>query len=84
MGTKVTILGQTHEDVKPKRKIEFVKYLTSSGLVKCQSIPSDYDNIELVARNYTEGFDLMYAYGEGRRDTRSATLYLGHFNDGEV
>lgn len=82
--TKVTILGQSHEDEKPKRKIEFVKYLASSGLKGSESNPSDYDNIELVARNYTKGLDLMYAYYEGGRDTPSAILYLGHFNDGVV
>ena len=81
--TKVTILGKSQGE-EPKKKIEFIKYLNSSGVTPAHTFPYEYDNIELVARNYTEDLDLMYAYDEGCRDTTSSTLYLGHFNDGVV
>lgn len=84
--TKVTVLGKSQGE-EPKKKIEFVKLLHASGVAPANSftLPSCYDNIELVARNYTrEGLDLMYAYDEGCRDTPDAVLYLGYFNDGIV
>ncbi len=87
MKTKVTILGQSHEDVKPKKKIEFVKYLSSYSeeIVTYSSLaekPCDIDNIILLKKGYTDsGLDLMYAWNN--KDEECA-LILGHFNDGEV
>jgi len=79
--TKVTILGQSHEDVKPKKKIEFVKLLAVDG-DWVEDNNTSWTNITLICLDYTlDGLDLMYAYD---KDSNDGVLYLGHFNDGEV
>ena len=44
--------------------------------------PSDWANVELVAKNYG-GVDLMYVYDVDRNES-AATFFLGHWNDGIV
>lgn len=80
--TKVIILGEPKKK-KPKKKIEFVKFIDCDGeTLPAKSPPSKFKHIELVCTNYKFGkFDLMYAYNDDRND---GILYLGHFNDGVV
>lgn len=82
--TKVTILGQSRKDVKPKKKIEFVQYLDCDlkfELIEEMQEPKNWDNIILLEKSYTfNGLDLMYAFNENF----ARILVLGHFNDGEV
>ena len=79
--TKVVILGQIPEEEKPKKKIEFVKYLDNNLNICSASKEVDHwENIELIAKNYNE-YDLMFAYNS---DRNYGTLYLGYFNDGVV
>lgn len=87
MKTKVTILGESTVE-QPKKKIEFVKWLSKDDTIKqwnensCMK-PDEWDNIELICNDYKDtGFDLMYAYRGDRN--QDATLYLGNFNDGVV
>lgn len=78
--TKVTILGKSQGE-EPKKKIEFIKYLSFGGDVCSASLdPSCFKNIELICAGYG-GYDLMFAY---HYDRNSGYLYLGHFNDGVV
>lgn len=85
MKTKVTILGESHEDVTPKKKIEFIKFLDLDIKVKDigkSQYPFSWDNIVLLNEDYTNcGLDLMYAYDN---DGIGRILVLGHFNDGVV
>lgn len=86
--TKVTIIGGHASTVKKYTKIKFIKVLTgnydmydvsSVGL----SAPADWENIELICRNYEGGMDLMFAYdsAEYRND---GVLCVGYFNEGLV
>lgn len=81
MSTKCIVLGQ--EEKKELEKIEFVKALNRSFMISNASTkPSDWDNIELITKNYTyKKEDVMFAYNECRRN---GCLYLGHWNDGVV
>ena len=87
--TKVIILGEKEEKTN-KKPIEFVSYV---GNIKDKvsivedladdDVPSTYDNIELVCKNYINKMDLMFAFFD--TGTRSnGLLYLGYFNDGVV
>jgi len=81
--TKVTILGQ-EEPKKELKKIEFVKYFNEHyklAIPRKDVVPSDWKNIELICKDYSKGFDLMFAFSEERNH---GTLFLGHFNDGIV
>lgn len=79
MATKVTILGMD----EPKKPIEFVKYINeNNGGFECVGMkPSEFENIELIARNFKKDLDLMFVFNERRS---GGCLFLGHFNDGIV
>lgn len=86
MKTKVTILGGSHEDVTPKEKIQFVKFLDLDlkfeDIEEHRQYPFNLDNIVLLYKDFTiDGLDLMYAYSN---DGLCKLLVLGHFNDGVV
>lgn len=92
MATKIIILG-SEENKQTKRPIEFVKILTSSGIISYADSssethkPSFYENIELISRDYTnnsENFDLIFAYRKDRNEKLYSVLFLGYFNDGIV
>jgi len=80
--TKVIILGQEPEKKKGK-PIEFKKYLDDNMKFAGGPIanPSNFEVIELIAKNYCNNFDLFFAYDE---DRQTGVLYLGHYNDGIV
>ena len=83
--TKVIILGEPAEK-KEGKKIKFVKaFVHQMEWINCTSTPSDWENIELICKNYNKSsedpYDLMYAYDDERN---MGNIYLGHFNDGIV
>lgn len=78
--TKVILLGET-DSKKELKPIEFVKSLINFSFHDAEAKPSEWENIELIARNYNEEFDLMFAYDDNRSD---GAIYYGHFNDGIV
>lgn len=77
--TKVIILEET-DSKKELKPIKFVKEINSSIICATNS-PSEWENIELITRNYNEKFDLMFAYDHDRSD---GIAYYGYFNDGIV
>ena len=80
MKTKVTILGSNDVEQPEKKKIEFCRVVCADEISdKLFSKPSDYDNIELICKNYVSQYDLLFAYNATRFDS---VCYLGHFNDG--
>jgi hypothetical protein len=79
--TKVSIFGQQPTETKELKKIEFVKWLSlESDLEKAKVVPSNYENVMLLEKNYPIGYDLILAWDE----VSNKTLYLGHWNDGVV
>jgi hypothetical protein len=80
--TKVIILGEQPEK-KGLKPIEFKKYLDTDLTSYIPSTsPSDFENIELICKNYRgENIDLLFVYND---DRRKGLLYLGYFNDGIV
>lgn len=78
--TKVTIIGGA-TPIEKKKPIEFVKYIGIIGISNALSVPHIWDNIELICKNYGDGYDLMFAYNSNRED---GIAYLGYFNDGIV
>lgn len=82
MATKIIIIGQEQTEPKKLKPIEFHKELTIvAKVINTTSLPSDYQNLELICLNYSDSFDLMFAYDEKRE---YGILYLGKFNDGVV
>lgn len=81
--TKVIVLGQELNEQKKLKPIQFLHTLTESfSCTVAQNVPSDWKNIELIAKKYSNRkFDLMFAYDDNRI---GGCLYLGHFNDGIV
>lgn len=50
-------------------------------LESAKTKPAEWENLVLIASNYRESFDLIYAYNLLVSD---GVLYLGHWNDGVV
>ena len=78
--TKVTIIGKA-TPIQKKKPIEFVKLFGTMNITNAQAFSHQWNNIELICKNYGNGFDLMFAYNNKRED---GLAYLGHFNDGIV
>lgn len=79
--TKVIVIGDQPNQEK-KKKIEFVHCLEGDFKVApAETKPSDWKNIELICKDYSNGVDLMYVYDNDRND---GCLYSGRFNDGVV
>lgn len=85
--TKTIVIGRPPPENKP---IEFIKFLGKKHGIFTNNIdskPSDFDYIELIAKEYCridgEMCDLMYAYcvQECRDD---GVLFLGKWNSGNV
>lgn len=88
MKTKVTILGESHEDVTPKKKIEFVGGLGGDGKISIRvgfETPIEYKEVILLDLNYLEidgvSYDLFYCIHSNKF---MSCLKYGHFNDGVV
>jgi hypothetical protein len=78
--TKVTIIGGA-TPIEKKKPIQLAKSLGTKGICNARAVPYMWDNIELICKNYVDGYDLMFAYNSNRGD---GIAYLGHFNDGIV
>jgi hypothetical protein len=79
--TKVIILGQEPEK-KELKPIEFKLKLDSNhGFTASFGSQKKWENIELICKNYSTQYDLMFAFDFNRQH---GVLYLGHFNDGIV
>lgn len=75
-----TIKRLTETAGAEKKKIEFVKFISSDGeAITANSKPHEYENIVLIRTSHN--FDIMYAY---HNDSNDGLIYLGHFNDGVV
>lgn len=86
--TKVTIIGSTAVIAKKYTHIKFIKVLTGSytidqAMTGHGSNPADWDNIELICKNYANGMDLMFAY-DNAYSREDGVLYIGYFNEGLV
>ena len=78
--TKVTIIGGA-TPIQKKKPIEFVKVIYVHNNHLATSSSNEWENIELICKNYADRFDLMFAYNDKRKD---GLAFLGHFNDGIV
>jgi hypothetical protein len=78
--TKVTIIGRA-TPIEKKKPIEFVKVIKSDHITTSAASPHMWNNVELICKNYSVVYDLMFAYNKLRSD---GMAYLGHFNDGIV
>lgn len=86
MPTNIIVLGNhPPQKVKP---IQFLRTLRGDSFVSTSSKPTDFDNVELICRDYYKGHhndkeygDLMFAY---YNDRAKGILYLGLWNDGII
>ena len=78
--TKVTIIGEA-TPIQKKKPIEFVKSIDVDTNPPTRSSANMWNNIELICKDYGDGYDLMFAYNKIRSD---GIAYLVHFNDGIV
>ena len=83
MPTKTIVIGSPSPEEKKLVPIQFKKYL----LPYCEEVgdscmdPTKYQYIELICKNYSSGYDLMFAY-DTPEDRSGGTLYIGEWNDG--
>lgn len=66
---------------KNRGSIEFTEIALNTAN-SWQPRPKDFKYIELIARNYKNGLDLMFAYD--CPNTRNGMLFFGYFRDGIV
>ena len=52
-------------------------------LIPAENVPSDFNFIELICREYQSGSDLMFAYDDPNK-RENGMLYIGKFNDGVI
>lgn len=79
--TKTIVIGDNNS--LTGKPIEFVKEMNEIPVKKTLINPHDYDNIELICRDYWGyGMDLMFAYFDDDRD--NGVAFLGHWNSGIV
>ena len=78
--TKVKIIVEA-TPIQKKKPIEFVKVIKSDCITTSATSPHMWNNVELICKNYSVVYDLMFAYNKHRGD---GMAYLGHFNDGIV
>jgi hypothetical protein len=78
--TKVTIIGGA-TPIEKKKPIQFAKSIGTTSNHPARSGTLGWGNIELICKDYGDGYDLMFAYNNKRSD---GIAYLGHFNDGIV
>jgi hypothetical protein len=86
VSTKTIVIGELVQ--KQKNPIVFLYLLNhcspkGSILEKSTEYPHNYKFIELIASNYNDGCDLMFAYNDPL-DRSAGVLYIGHWNDGVV
>jgi hypothetical protein len=83
--TKTIVIGE-NPNLNPNPKpIQFVQLLTESFRVSDRfgEVPSDYEYLELISKNYTTGYDLIFAYNDPA-ERNAGILFIGHWNDGVV
>jgi len=78
--TKVTIIGGA-KPIEKKKPIQFAKLIGTTSNLPARSGTLGWGNIELICKDYVDGYDLMFAYNNNRSD---GIAYLGYFNDGIV
>lgn len=80
--TKCIVLGE-NDDKRKGMPIEFVRLIYPNEFSSEFGYPKRWDNIELIAKDYSSGYDLMFAYDDD--DLRgNGACFFGHWNDGFV
>jgi hypothetical protein len=90
MTPNITVIGEKQPS-KNKKPIELL-YLLVLGDNAEDSIMVDsedgystnYQNIELICRNYRMGFDLIFCYDKDRDNPDYSSFFVGRWNDGVV
>lgn len=83
MKTKCIVLGEEKKPEHEPKKIEFVKWIDNDGVYELETSETAlWDTIELVAKDYSQGMDLIFAHRS--KDRTNGCAYLGHWNDGVV
>ncbi len=76
--TKCKVIFDQPKQGKP---IEFVKCIdTANKIIEAELKPSEWDNIELIAKDCISDLDVMFAFDDTGRE--GGIIYLGHWNDG--
>jgi len=85
MNTKIIVVGQTTpKDLIPiKFKFNLDKGVDYVNFSDTGMTPSQFKYIELICKNYGNGFDLMFAYDDPSKREKGV-LFAGYFNDGVV
>ena len=81
--TKTIVLGDCYQD--DNKPIVFNDYFDASSVSSAfVSIPSQFNYIELICKNYNKcGRDLMFAYNDPSNRS-DGILFIGYWNSGTV
>ena len=85
--TKTIVLGEQQKQAD-KKPIEFFTLINVADhddvdVEPVISEPYEWNYIELVSKNYSTDFDLLFAYNDPN-DRSSGLLIIGRWNDGFV
>jgi len=80
-----TIIDLTvKKEQESKNPIKLVLFLGRADKFEDTDLsPSDWKFLELIAKDYTAEYDLIFCYDDPN-ERGAGSLFLGHFNDGVV
>jgi len=87
MSTQTIVIGGKNKE-SVKKPIVFVSLIEiidsrTVSIITDVLKPNQWKYIELICKNYGNGFDILFAYDDPLRREKG-TLYLGFWNDGVV
>lgn len=91
--TKVTSLDPATDTKKELKPIVFLYYLNNflmeadvaaENILGAHHTPAQFDNIQLICKDYLRGHDLMFAWNNAPEERSHGYLFVGKFNDGIV
>lgn len=95
MSTKTIVIGRKGQQPRKLMPIQFTHIIQAPHPVvgsktdvivsnnDCEASPQDFNYIELIAKDYIKGVDVMFAYDHPAMRTKGV-LFLGMWNGGSV
>jgi hypothetical protein len=82
---KIIVIGEENKTVSQKKPIEILSAWSAPESIRpineSRLNIHDYNFVELVAKDYLAGFDLIFCYYDTRK-RGDGCVFLGHWNDG--
>lgn len=85
MSTKIIVIGEENKTESYKKSIKLISFWSHPREIgfDSEAKPCEYNYVELVAKEYFAGLDLIFCYNEPNR-RGDGCLFIGHWNDGVI